>query len=264
MTTYGADLLLNKSLILNKIQIKFGLMLFNRVTAISRFTKSLIKKYSNKKVYVIPPGIDPSRLYTNVSINDFKKKKKIQNKKVILSIGDLVYRKGIDIIIKTIPEVIKEVPNLHYIIIGKGSQEQELKNLVKELRLENYITFVPYANNLDLSRYYKSCDLFLLMSNSLRKNSGVEGFGIVYVEASYFGKPVIAGKSGGTSDAVIDNKTGYLVDPKNKKQLLEKITRILKDKKLSRELGSNGVKHAANLTWGKIVRQYFKIYEEII
>ena len=92
----------------------------------------------------------------------------------------------------------------------------------------------------DLANFYNMCDIFILMSRDLKYT--IESFGIAYIEASYFGKPVIAGLSGGTEDAVVDGKTGFLVRSDDTGNLFKKIALLIKDKKLREKLGRAGRK----------------------
>jgi phosphatidylinositol alpha-1,6-mannosyltransferase len=103
------------------------------------------------------------------------------------------------------------------------------------------------------------------MSRTIEEKGGIEGFGIVYIEASYLGKPVIGGKSGGTGDAIIDNVTGYRVDPNNLQDLTKKIVLLLKNKDIRTKMGKEGQKFVKkNLLWEHNVKKTLKIYEEVI
>lgn len=161
-----------------------------------------------------------------------------QDKKVILTVGRLVARKGQDQVIKALPKVSKKFPDLIYFIVGSGPYEDDLKKLAKNLDLEKNIIFTGKVSDGELADYYQKADIFIMPSRQIK--SDVEGFGIVYLEAASYGLPVIAGKSGGISEAVIDGETGLLVDPENIAEISTTIIKLLENKNLAQSLGQAG------------------------
>ena len=263
-TTHGIDVYPRN--FFRNLLIRFYLLFPNKIMAVSNYTASLVKSNSKEnKVCVVHNGVDVEKLKITKDKSSLRRKLGLGNNPVLLSVGVLVERKGIDLIIRALPEVIKKVPNLVYLIIGKGAQEHYLKNLVKSLNLQNHVRFLGFISSEELANYYNLCDVFILMSKTIKKKSGVEGFGIVYIEASYLGKPVIGGKSGGTGDAIIDGITGYRVDPDNSRDLTKKLILLLKNKNLRYSMGKQGKKFVKKkLLWRHNVEKTLKVYKEVI
>jgi len=192
------------------------------------------------KIHVVNPNVNIERLNGNIAPDVIQKKFGLQGKKCILSMGRLVERKGQDMMIRALPEILNKIPNVHYIIAGRGSYEVQLRKLAKDLSVESHITFTGYVSDDDLGSYYALCDVFAMISREIPEKGDIEGFGIVYLEANLFGKPVVAGRSGGVSDAVLDGQTGLMVDPDNPLDVANAVTRLLLDPALARQLGEAG------------------------
>ena len=262
ITAHGMGILQGSPL--KKIYLSFPF----KIICVSRYVAKLASKYvDKKKIVFIPNGVDPEKLKPTKEPNKMKEELGIKGKKMLLSVGGLVERKGLDIIIKTLPNLIKKEPNIVYFIIGKGSEEERIRlvNLVDKLNLKGKVKFLGYVPDRELVNYYNICDIFLLMSKTIKEKSAVEGFGIVYIEASFMGKPVIGGKSGGTSDAVEDGKTGFLIEPNNVEELERKIILLLKNKSLRDKLGEYGRKRVLNgFLWKHNVGKLVGVYTDLI
>lgn len=246
--SHGTSWELPKKSFIKNFAIKIALSIPNKIICVSRKTKELLRYNTKKnKLVVINNGIDPEVLKPTVDSNVFRKKLGLDNKIILLSVSALVPKKGIDAILKALPEVIKKFPNLVYFIIGDGPEKNSLKDLINKLGLRKNVKLLGIKVGSDLANYYNLCDIFILMSRDLK--NAIESFGIVYIEASYFGKPVIAGLSGGTEDAVIDSKTGFLVRSDDTEKLVKKITILAENKKLREELGRAGRK--------RVIKEFF-------
>ena len=211
------------------------------------FTKDELIKLGadSAKIIVVHPG--PNLLAEEVS--KFKIKETIQaynlkDKKILLTVGRLVERKGQDTVISALPEIIKKVPDLKYLIVGTGPYQKTLARLVDQNQLGNYVKFINPSSENDLAALYQLCDVFIMPSRQL-PSGDVEGFGIVYLEANSFGKPVIGGRSGGVPEAVIDGQTGILVDPTNIDQIAQQTIRLLTNQALAQRLGLQGLERVA-------------------
>jgi len=238
VTAYGLGLDPSAASFFRKISIKLSFKLAKKIINISRFTKNLSEQYTPKvKNVIITYGIDLARLKVTLSAKKFRKKHKLGKGIILLTVANLTSRKGIDTIISTLPNIVKKYPNLKYIIIGKGEEENKLKNLVQQLGLTKNVIFWPtWVSDKDLANFYNVSDIFILMSRS--EGQAVEGFGIVYVEAGALGKPVIGGKSGGTSDAVVDGKTGFLINPENTELVKKKLLLLIRNPNLRKKMGN--------------------------
>lgn len=235
----------------------------NTIIVNSNATKSLVKRhgYPSSRIHIVHPGTDKVNFKTSVSESNSIDKLELKGKKVLLTASRLVAKKNHENVLKALPSMIREIPNLIYLIIGKGEEEKRLIKLTKDLDLEKYVKFVGYVEPKDISRYYNICDVFVMPSKTV--DIDYESFGIVYVEANACGKPVIAGRSGGVEDAVVDGVTGLLVDPDNIEEISQAIIRLLTDQEYARELGENGRRRVEReLNWTTVGRKIEEILKE--
>jgi phosphatidylinositol alpha-1,6-mannosyltransferase len=159
---------------------------------------------------------------------------------VILSVGRLVQRKGFDRVIENIPLLLAEGLDVHYLVCGRGPMESELKSLTSRLGVEKRVHFAGYVPDEELAGYYAACDLFAMLTFFDTKAASIEGFGIVYLEAGYFSKPVIASRVGGVVDAVRHEESGILVDPESAQEISQALHRLCADQQLRERLGRKG------------------------
>jgi len=207
-------------------------------------SSSCLRKFK-QKCQVIPFGVDLKKFQGNQrAFEEAKKiKEKYDDRPIILSVGRLTYYKGFPYLIEAIhnlkhSNILKNVgikfPKC--LIIGEGKLKERLLKLIKKLSLQNEVFILPPQK--DLLPYYLACDLFVLPS--IFKS---EAFGIVLIEAMACRKPVISTELGtGTSWVNINEKTGFVVPPKDPKSLAKAIYKILENKKLAQELGKNARK----------------------
>lgn len=263
--TYGTEIteLINASDIKKKYMHKI-FSEADKVITISDYLKSkLIDIGVNKnKIVKIYPGVDSKLFHPKDTQTAREEIKKIINidlsgYNVILSVGRLVERKGHDMVIKSLPEVLKKYPKTIYLIAGDGPDRERLKMLTGKLNLKNYVIFLHSLQSKDLPNFYNACDIFIMPSRTLNHKKDVEGFGIVYLEASSCEKPLIAGRGGGVSEAVAENQTGILVDPENYQEISSNILKLLDNPKLSNRLGIAGRKRVlANFNWDHLAAKF--------
>jgi phosphatidyl-myo-inositol dimannoside synthase len=238
---YGNDISSFKVLFYKRILIAL-LRSAQAVIAISRKTSEVVKKTGVRPelIHIINPMVDMTMQTGEVSPNKIRQTFSLEGKKCLLTVCRLVERKGVDTVIRAMPEILKMIPEAHYLIVGSGPFEHELKKLTQKLGLESHVTFVGYVAHEDVSPYYAMCDVFVMISRDLLDETDMEGFGLVFLEANLFGKPVIAGRSGGIADAVLDGQTGVMVDPGNPSAVAGAVVRLLTDEVLSHQLGETG------------------------
>lgn len=189
------------------------------------------------RITVVINGTDPEQFYPESSIK-LKNELGLNNKKVILTITRLVKRKGIDTVLEAMKEVIKKVPETHYLIVGDGVDKERLELIVDKKNLTNRVTFtgkVPYDK---LKAYYNIGDIFVMPSKT--NPPDVEGFGIVFLEANACGLPVIGSDSGGIPSAIKNGKTGFIVPEGNPALLAERMVQLLRDSDLCKKFGNEG------------------------
>jgi len=214
------------------------------LTYLGEFTGGEISKAldsnSAAKLVRIAPGIDTEHFTSRSDAKELRESLGLGSKKVIVSVGRLVHRKGQDVLIESMPEIIKTIDDVHLLLIGEGPYKQELEKRIKNLGLANRVTFVGRVQYADLPRYICVGDVFAMPSRSRLAGLEVEGLGIVYLEASACGLPVIGGISGGAPDAVLQGETGFSVDGRSAHEVAEAIVRVLADKELAQRLGARG------------------------
>lgn len=161
-------------------------------------------------------------------------------RKRILTVGRLVEHKGFDRLIEASAQLAEQGVDVGCIVVGKGQDRPRLERLALSLGVVDRVHFAGFVSDADLPAYYQSCDVFALLSRQPPSAAKVEGFGIVFLEAAACGKPAIGGRSGGTTDAVVDGETGLLVDPTSINAIVRALYMLLTDGDLARRLGETG------------------------
>jgi phosphatidylinositol alpha-1,6-mannosyltransferase len=213
------------------------------LTYLGEFTQRAIarslSKGSAEKMIKIAPGIDVDHFSPQDS-SQLRKDLRLENKRVIVSVGRLVHRKGQDHLIQSMPEILKSVPDAHILMVGQGPYLSHLKKLVEELNLVDHVSFIGRIQYAQLPQYICAGDIFAMPSRSRFFGLEVEGLGIVYLEASACGLPVIAGSSGGAPDAVLEGVTGIVVDGENNKEIAAAAIKLLNDLNGAKAMGLAG------------------------
>lgn len=188
--------------------------------SISNFSKTKFIESNTflkqKKFFILYPYINMNKKIDN--------SEKLPEGKIMLSVSRLAKtekNKGIEKVIKVIPEILKEISDVYYIIAGDGDNRKNLEKLAKDLNIKDRVIFKGFLSEEKLNFYYKNCDLFILPSKK-------EGFGIVFLEALSFGKPVIAGNKDGSKEALLNGELGILIDPDNLEEIKYSIIKVLK------------------------------------
>jgi len=206
---------------------------------------------------IVHPGVNTKTFRPEVDATSIRKKYALKDKKILLTVARLDPYKGVDMVLRSLPIVLKRFPDTAYIIVGTGPHEKELKELVAGLNLGFNVVFAGNVPDKELPAFYNACDIFVMPSREVpgRKDM-IEGFGISYIEASACGKPVIGGRSGGVEDAVLHDSTGLLVDPENVEDIAEAISHILGNENLAKRLGSAGRQRTEEeLQWHIVIKK---------
>lgn len=255
------------------------------VVANSEFTRNLLTAYSLQLtaavVYPCPNIVADANAG---DVEQLRQRLGLGGKKVLLTLGRVVKRKGHDLIIAALPEIVKHVPEAVYVVAGDGPDLGRLQTLVSSpsgigdpqsnMRLwipafpkgtpsgrgndkiseglQSAVRFVGKVSDEERAAYFALCDLFVMPSRQI--GADVEGFGLVFLEAAMFGKPSIGGRSGGQSEAILDGKTGALVDPNDPAAFARVAVQLLRDDGLRHELGQNAKARAVHeFRWEKQV-----------
>lgn len=210
-----------------------------KVVANSAFTKEEYEKFGvpPEKIITILPTVDKEKFRPGLSAGDIIERYGLEGKRVILTVSRLSRRKGHDSVIKALEKLKERFPELVYLVVGKGPHEKALVNEARGWGLEKRVVFAGYVSDEDLPRYYNLCDVYVMPNREVRGIDTLEGFGISFIEAGACEKPVIGGRSGGSSDAVLDGETGYLIDPLDIDSLSEKIALLLENHDISAAMG---------------------------
>lgn len=177
----------------------------------------------------------------------------------LLYVGRLTKEKGVEYILKAMPAIIKKILKTHLNIVGDGPEKENLKKLSKQLKLEKHVTFFGQIPNKEIGKYYKESTIAIVPS------IWPEPFGLIGPEAMSVGRPVIASNVGGTPEWLEDGKTGYLVEPRNPKQIAEKVIKLLSNRKLMEKMGRNARKKVEKeFDIKKHVKEIEKVYREVI
>ncbi len=159
-------------------------------------------------------------------------------KKIILSLGRLVKRKGQEKILRLMPRILQEVPEAIFVIAGGGPERNNYESLITNYKLQNHVFLFGKVKESELPDLYSACDVFVVPS--LPSKDDWEGFGMVCLEAAYFSKPIVVTNVGGLPEAVGNGVTGYVTQ--NDEELLEKIIYLLNNPEAAAAMGALGKK----------------------
>ena len=230
---HGMDILLPQTSVWKNFWLKKILKNARQIISNSYFTKNEIVKLGlpENKIKVIYPCVKEGPPLTEEVLENLKIKYNLDGKKIILSVGRLVARKGFDQAIEVMSKILGIVPNTVYVIIGSGPY-------LIELQAKSHGLPVIFINNIgdnELDCWYKLCDVFAMPARQIGPD--VEGFGIVFLEAALRGKSSVGGRSGGVPEAIEDGKTGILADPLNIDEIATALIKLLRDDKLRSGMG---------------------------
>jgi phosphatidylinositol alpha-1,6-mannosyltransferase len=183
--------------------------------------------------------------------------------KVILTVGHVSKRKAQDVVIKALPRILQDCPNVKYLIVGLPIRREELKQLAKGLGVGDHVVFLGQVSQEELPYFYNLADVFVLVSR--RTASQVEGYGIVTVEAALCGTPAVVSRNCGLEEAVVENETAFVVNPDDPEATAAAITQLLTDDDLRSRMGQAALHHAVeDATWEKRMREYDAILQSLV
>jgi len=229
----------------------------------SSYTKNELLKFATPKRHcIIPSTFDPDKFQKGVPGKLRKKIGLSDDTLIILYIGYLIEKKGVRYLINSIPEIVQKIKKVHIVIGGDGLEATSLKKQVSELGIENKVTFLGWVNHNDLPDYYCDADVFVLPS-IIDSKGETETLGMVLVEAMASGTPVVGSNVGGIPD-VITPEVGLLTEPKNSKDIADKVISLLLNEEKRKTMGQSAKKWAIeNFSWESVSQKYLKIYHEL-
>jgi len=212
------------------------------LTYLGSFTKSAIAGSIGEKCKFVQvsPGISTDFFRPGPKPEDLIAKYKIGNRPTLICVGRLVHRKGQDKLIQAMPAIKAAIPGALLLLIGSGPREEYLRKLIVKYGLESDVILLGRVAYDQLPKHFLLGDVFVGPSRSRLAGLEVEGLGIVYLEASSCGIPVIAGDSGGAPDAVLKGRTGLIIDSTSIEEISGACIKLLSSPKLAEELGAKG------------------------
>ncbi len=225
---------------------------------VSNFTRQLLldKGIPDSKITLFNNGTDPE-YFKPVDVSQLREKMFGKNRRIIMTMARLVSMKGIDTVLGALNIIRKDVPEILYLILGDGPYRKNLERIVIDSGLENHVMFIDSISDEDRVMYYNMSDIYVMPSKI--EYPDVEGFGIVFLEASACEKPVIGSRTGGILDAIDDGKTGLLVEQSDPVGLAHAMMTLLKNLDFATMMGKQGRKRVVEeANWDFIGARMFK------
>ncbi|MFJ8627359.1 glycosyltransferase family 4 protein [Kitasatospora sp. NPDC093550] len=188
----------------------------------------------------LPPGVDETAFHPDSGGAEVRRRLGLADRPVVVCVSRLVPRKGQDTLIEAMPQILADVPDAVLLIVGGGPYRADLEKRADAKGVRDSVRFTGSVPWEELPAHYGAGDVFAMPCRTRRGGLDVEGLGIVYLEASATGLPVVAGDSGGAPDAVLEGETGYVVPGGSAPATAERIVRLLRDEELRRRMGEAG------------------------
>jgi phosphatidylinositol alpha-1,6-mannosyltransferase len=232
----------------------------NLVFCVSNYTRDLMlaSGIRPQRIEVITNGADEKFFhpFDEGSQQTLRQKLGLGNAQLLLTVGSVTERKGQEIVIRALPIVLNEAPDIHYLIVGLPYLQPQLTRLARQLGVEKNVHFLGKVDRDTLLTVYNACDIFIM--TSLHSSDGnFEGYGIAAVEAALCGKPAVVSAQSGLAEAVINMQTGLHVPENNPSETAQAILRLLKDVPLRTQLGQQAYLRAYyEQTWESRIKLY--------
>jgi phosphatidylinositol alpha-1,6-mannosyltransferase len=235
------------------------------LVAISNYTLGLMSAMGIdvSRASVISPGADGDLYTPGLPTDRLRNRLELGDSKVILTVGQVSKRKAHDVVIRALPSVLKDCPEVKYLIAGLPSRRKELEQLAADLGIDDHVVFLGQVPQRELPYLYNLADVFVLVS---RHSSGeVEGFGIVAVEAALCGTPAVVSRDCGLEEAVVENETAFVVNQDDAEATAKAITQLLRDDDLRMRMGRAALHYAVeNATWDRRMRSYDTLLRNLV
>lgn len=213
------------------------------ITYVSRYTRSRFASAFGPRACLehLPPGVDTDRFRPDpVARAELRARYRVGDRPLVVCISRLVPRKGQDMLIKVLPEIRRRVDGVALVIVGGGPHGDTLRRLADGCGVARDVVFTGPVPNAELPAHYAMADVFAMPCRTRGAGLDVEGLGIVFLEASATGVPVVAGDSGGAPETVIDGTTGRLVDGRSQDQIVAAVSALLADPATAGRMGQAG------------------------
>ena len=235
------------------------------IVAVSRFTREALETtmgVPREKIALISNGVDLQRFVARPRRQDLMARYGLVGRRVLLTVGRLYARKGMDRVIESLPSVLRVLPDVRYLLVGDGTYRADLEQLAIARGVRDAVVFAGAVPDAELIDHYALADAFI-MANREMPDGDTEGFGLVFLEANACGIPVIAGKAGGSVDTVTDGVNGLVVDGDQTAQISAAILRLFQDDALRERLVQTGNAVAARASWDSRVDQFLALCDRL-
>lgn len=252
MFTYAEEITQYGKNKVHRLFLKRILKAFDAIITVSDYTLSVIKDIypiQESKIKKIIPSVSPDKTAPEESIVKTLKSELglSMGECVFLTVGRLEERKGHKFVLNAVKDLIERGVKVKYLIIGDGPVKSRLENEITRLNLSSNVFLLGRVSDATLAASYRLADIFI-MPNVELSNGDTEGCPTVFLEAGFHGLPAIGGNAGGVSDAILHEKTGYIVNPKTGGNMVQVIEELIQNDKLRLQLGENAKKYAAQFT----------------
>lgn len=224
---------------------------------VSRYTAGFLRAMGvpPQRLRVVPNGTDPDRFHPQPEAS-VRARLGLEDCSVLLTVGRLVPRKGVDTVLRALPRVAENVPNVTYLVVGTGPDRERLERLARRLQIQDRVQFLGEVPHDELPDFYSAADLFVMPAREAPPD--VEGFGLVFLEANACGTPVVGARTGGIPDAIAEGETGLLVPAGAPTPLAETLTQLLTDPARLAALGERGRRRAVQeASWDHVADTLF-------
>ena len=250
----------------NRVLRRYETQLMNRSDALIAVSKYTVDELTDlygieeEKIHVIYNGVDINKFKPRPNRTELRREIGLeQKKKTVLFVGRLYHRKGLETLLRSIPPVLQQFSDVTFAISGTGfkKKEESLRDLAKELDIEDYVSFLGYVPDEKLPDLYAASDMFVLPAI-------YENFPFAILEAQATALPVISTNVGGIPEFLVDNENGFLIDPGDQEQLTQRVLALLQNPKLAKEMGNRGrslieEKFAWRLITGQVIDLYHNL-----
>jgi phosphatidylinositol alpha-1,6-mannosyltransferase len=242
------------------------LLAADKVIAVSSFTCDALTERMDlppDRITLIPNGVDTTRFTPGERDQALIARHGLAGKKIILTVGRLVERKGVDMTVEAMRSIAARRDDIHYLIVGDGELRPKIERMIADYGLGAHVTLVGKVTDDELLAYLRTCDLFVMPNRTLA-DGDTEGFGLVFREANACHKPVIGGRAGGAVEAVADGVSGLLVDGYQPAEIAAAVERILDDPALSARLADGGLQLARANSTKAVASRFLRACERVI
>jgi phosphatidylinositol alpha-1,6-mannosyltransferase len=217
------------------------------------------------RIHVVHPGTDAVRFRRDEQGRTrWRERLGLQDRQVLLTVGRLEPRKGIDVVLRSLPALTERFPDVTYVVAGSGADAGRLSQVARDAGVSDRVCFVGEFDDAELPALYSAADVFVLPAREERERNQIEGFGIVYCEAAAAALPVVAGASGGVADAVRAGETALLVPPTDVDAVTAALDTLLRDADLRARMGEAGRRSVEEyFNWPRAARAVWQILEQV-